>query len=471
MVQKIFILAFFATCHGQLADLLFPRVANTVRQTADSLTNNPVASQATNFAGGLLTNTFNLFTNVPITLARSLTGGDGINGVPGPINDNNLVALSDNFLSEFNFGLGNEDCNLNCDQLIAKYGHSVETHDVLTEDGYILKMFRIPSDGPVVYLQHGLLGSADDYIVAGPDSGIAYLLAKEGYDVWLGNSRGCKHSRRHIEMSPSQGAFWDFSWHEVGYYDLPAMINYALNTTGKEKLKYIGHSQGTTAFWVMGSERPEYMDKIALMVALSPVAFMSHMKSPIVRFLAPTGGIIHAFAKTIGLYELAPDNALMRVFRRIACGGGPFAEIMCTNLLFLVAGYNVEQLNVTNLPVIFSHAPSGASAKQFAHYGQEVISGRFRKFDYGSAGNQARYGSSDPPDYDLSRVTAPVSLVYSDADWLCDARDVDMLYNLLPNAIDIHKVPSRNFNHLDFVFAKDVKYLIFERLSKLLARF
>ncbi|XP_047996958.1 lipase 3-like [Leguminivora glycinivorella] len=471
MVQKILILAFFATCHGQLADVLFPRVANTVRQTAGSLTSNPVASRATNLAGGLLTDTFNIFTNVPITIARSLTGGDGFNGVPGLINDNNLAALSDNFLSEFNFGLRNEDCNLNCDQLIAKYGHSVETHEVLTEDGYILKMFRIPRDGPVVYLQHGLLGSADDYIVAGPDSGLAYLLAKEGYDVWLGNSRGCKHSRRHIEMSPSQGAFWDFSWHEVGYYDLPAMINYALNTTGQEKLKYVGHSQGTTAFWVMGSERPEYMEKIALMVALSPVAFMSHMKSPIIRFLAPTGGIIHAFAKTIGLYELAPDNNLMRVFRRIACGAGPLAEIMCTNLLFLVAGYNVEQLNVTNLPVIFSHAPSGASAKQFAHYGQGVISGQFRKFDYGSGENQARYGVSTPPDYDLSRVTAPVSLVYSDADWLCDARDVDKLYNRLPNAIDIHKVPSRNFNHLDFVFAKDVKSLIFERLSKLLAHF
>jgi lysosomal acid lipase/cholesteryl ester hydrolase len=38
--------------------------------------------------------------------------------------------------------------------------------------------------------------------------------------------------------------------------------------------------------FVMLSEKPEYNEKIKLFVALAPVAFMSHIKSPI-RFLAP----------------------------------------------------------------------------------------------------------------------------------------------------------------------------------------
>ena len=36
-----------------------------------------------------------------------------------------------------------------------------------------------------------------------------------------------------------------FSWHEIGTYDLPAMINKTLETSGQDKLFYIGHSMGT----------------------------------------------------------------------------------------------------------------------------------------------------------------------------------------------------------------------------------
>lgn len=44
-------------------------------------------------------------------------------------------------------------------------------------------------------------------------------------------------------MSVESEEFWDFSWHEIGFYDIPAMINYVLETTKTDKLDYIGHSQ------------------------------------------------------------------------------------------------------------------------------------------------------------------------------------------------------------------------------------
>lgn len=43
---------------------------------------------------------------------------------------------------------------------------------------------------------------------------------------------------------------------------------------------------GTTMNFVLLSEKPEYNEKIRLFVALAPVAYMTHVKSPI-RFLAP----------------------------------------------------------------------------------------------------------------------------------------------------------------------------------------
>lgn len=62
------------------------------------------------------------------------------------------------------------------------------------------------------------------------------------------------------------------------------MIDYILHATNQTQLFYIGHSQGSTSFFVMCSERPEYNAKIKLMHALAPVAYMDHAVSPVVRF-------------------------------------------------------------------------------------------------------------------------------------------------------------------------------------------
>lgn len=71
-------------------------------------------------------------------------------------------------------------------------------------------------------------------------------MADQGYDVWIGNARGNKYSRSHTYLDPDSGVdFWDFTWHQIGIYDIPAMIDYVLEQTGQEDLFYIGHSQVT----------------------------------------------------------------------------------------------------------------------------------------------------------------------------------------------------------------------------------
>lgn len=77
-----------------------------------------------------------------------------------------------------------------------------------------------------------------------------------------------------------------FSWHEIGMVDIPTKIDYILQQTGQKKIHYAGHSQGSTAFLVMTSERPEYNNKIKSMYSLGPVAFSSHMFSPVFQVLA-----------------------------------------------------------------------------------------------------------------------------------------------------------------------------------------
>ncbi|CAH0401476.1 unnamed protein product [Chilo suppressalis] len=466
---RLFVLVVaIVSCHAGLTDYLFPNLSGTVRGFTDVLANQPVVQFATRTSTNVISLIVGGLTGGPLSTGRSLNS----NGLlPTLFGDRNVVDSSDRIRAEYDAGALNEDTRLDCPSLINKYGYMVERHTAVTEDGYVLTLFRIPGNGSVVFLMHGLLGSADDYVIAGPKSGLAYHLAREGYDVWFGNARGNKYSRRHSKIQSSNPNFWDFSWHEIGVYDLPAMIDYVLQATGQDSVKYIGHSQGTTSFFVMASERPDYNRKIALMVALSPVAFMSHVKSPVVRLLSPTNGLLHGLANLIGLHEFLPDNVLIRGLKQLMCGIGPTSEILCSNLLFLVAGAGYEQLNVTNLPVIYSHFPSGASSKQFVHYAQSYVSGEFRRYDHGASENLRRYGTAKPPDYPLRDISCPVSLVYSDEDWLSHPIDVDRLYNELGNVIDIYNVPFHPFNHLDFILAKDFNTLIYERLRKLLTYF
>ncbi|KAJ8730003.1 hypothetical protein PYW07_017041 [Mythimna separata] len=333
-------------------------------------------------------------------------------------------------------------------------------------------MVRVPSEGPAIFLMHGLLGCADDWVVAGTESGMAYLLANEGYDVWMGNARGNKHSRTHETKDPSTYDFWDFSWDEIGRYDLPAMIDYVLDTKNHTHLIYVGHSQGSTAFFVMASELSAYNDKISLMIALSAPTAIPNMKSPFLNFLKIVT-LFHpehlfSLAREMGIYEFLPSTDLVKHFTPIVCGTEELAEIICGNIMFLFCGFDAAQLNMTQLPVIFSHQPSGASIKQVEHYSQAVLSGKFRRFDHGETKNVEKYGSKMPPEYPVENITTPIVLFYSDNDWLVSYDDTEALRKRLQNVVEMYQVPYPHFNHVDYLFAKDVKTLVFNKLSSVI---
>ncbi|KAL6431782.1 hypothetical protein ACFW04_007353 [Cataglyphis niger] len=103
-------------------------------------------------------------------------------------------------------------------EMIKREGYPAETHVIMTKDGYLLTLHRIPggNNSLPVLLQHGFLGSSSNWVTLGKGKALAYLLADEGYDVWLGNFRGNTYSKAHISLSPSNLTFWDFRYlHKV----------------------------------------------------------------------------------------------------------------------------------------------------------------------------------------------------------------------------------------------------------------
>lgn len=146
-------------------------------------------------------------------------------------------------------------------EIISSRGFIPESHTVVTTDGYILTVFRIinpylqqnrTTNLRPIYLQHGLFGNSDDFLLnrvgfLGSDgiyiegnnlvnnctandpnlvaTTLGFVLSACGYDVWLGecseswkycifiimyinltgNNRGNRYSKRHILLDPDIG--------------------------------------------------------------------------------------------------------------------------------------------------------------------------------------------------------------------------------------------------------------------------
>lgn len=57
------------------------------------------------------------------------------------------------------------------------------------------------------------------------------MLVERGYDVWLLNVRGNKYSCYHRTLDNLSYDYWNFSFHEMGYYDLPTSIENIVKVT------------------------------------------------------------------------------------------------------------------------------------------------------------------------------------------------------------------------------------------------
>lgn len=226
---------------------------------------------------------------------------------------------------------------------------------------------------------------------------------------------------------------------------------------------------GTTMSFVLASTVPQVAKQLKVIVSLAPTAFMTHLRSP-VRYLAPFSNDISWIARYLGINEFAPSNKLLKLLS-YECEKSYDKEI-CENLLFVIAGFNKNEFNISMLPKITSHDPAGASTKTLIHYAQEIRNnGNFQQYDYGPKGNLEKYGSLTPPLYKLANIKRPVYLMYATNDVLASYIDVERLSKNISNLAGMYKVPSDTFGHVDFIFGKNAFEYVYKPLLNFLRNY
>ncbi|XP_057368505.1 gastric triacylglycerol lipase-like [Daphnia carinata] len=358
-------------------------------------------------------------------------------------------------------------------EIIANRGYPVEIHHVITDDGYILELHRIPFgkrdthqhnstfQRRAVFLQHGMMGTDHFWLVTSNNNSLAFLLADHGYDVWLGNSRGNTYARKHINLNPDKDeAFWDFSWDEMGQYDIPASLDYVLNVTGQEKLAaYFGYSLGCSVFFMSATQYPRINDQVDIMIGLGPTVSVAHLNNYF-RYMAPFVNIYQLYQRLFGIGEVHTNDGVLHSLTRFICETSELGAKFGYLWLSQIFGYSdvFDQMDYYRL---IGHYPAGGSANTMVHLLQNYNFGEsFLKFDYGPERNLERYGTPYPPEYNLTLVTAPVFLVHADNDPFAPPQDVAWLKGKLGNLKGSLRVPSPTFSHGDFVWSPRVAELV-----------
>lgn len=126
----------------------------------------------------------------------------------------------------------------------------------------------------------------------------------------------------------------------------------------------MGHSQGTIQmFYALSLMEDELAESLNSYAAITPVARVHHMTSPIFLALAYT----HAatIIKGIGINEFLPRWWLLSDAGEWACSTLPF---LCDLIFKAIADEKPIQDDMERASVFLNYAPAGTSSKNMLHW-------------------------------------------------------------------------------------------------------
>ncbi|KAL2461652.1 alpha/beta-Hydrolases superfamily protein [Abeliophyllum distichum] len=394
---------------------------------------------------------------------------------------------------ETNFGNSLNTDARTCRDVITELGYPYEAIRVVTADGYILLLERIPRRDAqkVVYLQHGILDSSMGWVSNGIVGSPAFAAFDQGYDVFLGNLRGLV-SREHVDKNISSRQYWRYSINEHGTQDIPAMIEKIHEIKVSElksgqcdleeessseqpyKLCTICHSLGGAAIlmYVITRQIEEKPHRLSRMILLSPAGF--HQDSTFVfsmveylfLLVAPVlAPLVPAFYIPTRFFRMLL-NKLARDFHNLPAVGG----LVQTLMSYVVGGDSSNWVGVLGIPHYNMNDMPGVAFRVALHLAQMKHAKKFIMFDYGSAAtNMEVYGSPEPLDLGeyYGFIDIPVDLVAGRKDKVIRPSMVRKHYKLMKDAGVEASYNEFEYAHLDFTFSHREELLAYV-MSRLL---
>ena len=337
---------------------------------------------------------------------------------------------------------------------IQNHGYKLEVHDVTTADGYILSLWHLlpkKKTIKVAYFQHGLADTAWCFFQLESKS-LPFLLMKEGYDIWLGNSRGNNFSLKHKTKDPKnkKSEFFEFTIDDYAKYDLPSTIKYIKSKTGGKKMSYIAHSQGSTIFFMLYMTNPALVESsFDRFVSIGTVPNIAYATFKPIDLLDKIYGILKVLKPVQQMLNLSDEQ---RLVVSNFCKTMPF---ICQG--FFEAGSCIKPTGRVNYKKVYNflyYYPGGASKLSLLQWSQIH---KEKKLVYYNP-NYNKDKKAKPYNVNNLRKWKIKALVArTDSDTFSSYQDVTQLYNLVQDKSYMKLLDLKKYGHLD-VLAADSAY-------------
>lgn len=249
---------------------------------------------------------------------------------------------------------------------------------------------------------------------------------------------------------------------EFAFHDIPDSINYILETTSAPSLSYIGFSQGTAQAFATLSIHPRLNDQVNVFIALAPA-------------MSPAGlsnGIVDALVKA------SPQVLFLLFGRRSILSSATmwqsilyppiFSRVIDMGLSFLF-GWHAKNIDPSQKLAAYPHLYSFTSTKSVVHWFQIIRTKSFQMYDDDvqpvlGLGSVSKY--TKVARFPTRNIKTPIVLVFGGSDSLVD---IDVMMKELPSHTVATEIP--HFEHLDFLWAREVETLVFPHVFDALESF
>lgn len=404
-------------------------------------------------------------------------------------------------------------------EILHRLGYPFQEFEVVTDDGYILRLERLPRPGSTkaIYFQHGVMDSAHAWLGGLQDAGqsTAFRAYEMGYDVWAGTLRGCGWDRKHINPNISNGEFWNFTVNEHAFQDLPAFIKFIHQTKNTElsicsnslkeeeqqnqqqsdkmkeekiektedkspqqpkrdktefKLTLIAHSMGAmasimyTVYWPLKGLEPG----IHALILLSPAGL--HVTAPtLCKVTGPfLSWFFDMFPNAIYHFSFPSEIGRLLVAKMIEDVKHNYSlRNMFSFLTYKFLGGEKTEHAVTQARNLTYNIFAGTSVGIFKHFWQNWTNQTFECFDYGVQKNLEVYGTTRPIDIigNFDKIKIPTFFVIGLRDSLIEPVSILKQYETLaevhPELAHVRAFP--RMGHIDLTLGENTmvtNYLI-----------
>lgn len=414
------------------------------------------------------------------------------NGTKAEFKDYNLA---DNSNDDARFLTGQE--------LIVRSGFKYEVFDAIADDGYITELTHLINPladktklrQPPVLMEHGGTIDPTAYMIAssiqhfpekwprsmaqdGPiqswNRSLAFVLANNGFDVWLAETRGAnERNRRHIKTEAVRSIlegknmnknmtkgeninqilrswdYWAFSQDDIIAHELKSHVDTVLQVTGAKKVHLMTFSLSTPCSLGFFSLRPDYAEKVQGYISMAPI-ISGQGGSKFTGIMFKT--VCNLFPNHLGNVVFT-EAILSEPMRRlvVAIFKPKWLRYSLGKALinyFMGPSAKWQTLLDDN---VMGHLFRTVSFREVKQMCQHMKSNKFRKFDYGPVKNLLIYNQTSPPTYDLSNLNIRDWLVVSAAN---DEMSTPEVYSNLYASVNpkpVAHVVAPGFNHLDLI--------------------